>query len=327
MALATALTGALAWVPTATALTTQLAPTASPAPALTAADGGGVHILKKDPGGDHMPGAAFTLLDLTGEEIATGTTDSGGRLTFEDIPAGVYRLKETSSGSPLHDVVADQDVIVTPGQTAPLTITDPFKPAGLTVTTTDKNSGKPLRGVVINFTPADSGDTVALTTGKDGTAKAQIPVNSRTGTAYTVTNTKAPAGYNLNTEPVKIKATPGSPLAVGLTLTKTGRPAKPPTTSPGTSPPTTPSRTPKPSTATGTPTPPSRTASGQPTTEKTTPSTTAPAPAGSLAHTGADATPWLIGGAAVLLAAGGATVIAARRRSSNDGEDNQPAQG
>ncbi|MFE3907375.1 hypothetical protein ACFXPY_46000 [Streptomyces sp. NPDC059153] len=36
---------------------------------------------------------------------------------------------QTSSGSPLHDVVADQDVIVTPGAAAHLTITDPFKAA------------------------------------------------------------------------------------------------------------------------------------------------------------------------------------------------------
>ncbi|WP_406395092.1 LAETG motif-containing sortase-dependent surface protein [Streptomyces sp. NBC_00882] len=36
-------------------------------------------------------------------------------------------------------------------------------------------------------------------------------------------------------------------------------------------------------------------------------------PTGSLAHTGADATPWLIGGAAVLIAAGGGALLLARR--------------
>ncbi|MEU1770845.1 LAETG motif-containing sortase-dependent surface protein, partial [Streptomyces rimosus] len=39
---------------------------------------------------------------------------------------------------------------------------------------------------------------------------------------------------------------------------------------------------------------------------------------GSLAHTGADATPWLLGTAGVLLAGGAAVVIAARRRRSQD---------
>ncbi|GHD79340.1 hypothetical protein ACFQL8_19255 [Streptomyces goshikiensis] len=34
-----------------------------------------------------------------------------------------------------------------------LTIVDPFKPADLTVTKTDKTSGKPLAGAVINITP------------------------------------------------------------------------------------------------------------------------------------------------------------------------------
>ena len=48
-------------------------------------------------------------------------------MAFTDLAPGVYRLKETASGSPLHDVVADQDVIVTAGATAHLTITDLFK--------------------------------------------------------------------------------------------------------------------------------------------------------------------------------------------------------
>ncbi|MER6031583.1 LAETG motif-containing sortase-dependent surface protein [Streptomyces sp. NPDC001851] len=45
------------------------------------------------------------------------------------------------------------------------------------------------------------------------------------------------------------------------------------------------------------------------------------APVGSLAHTGADTSPWLLGGAALLVAGGTAAVIAARRRARTDSEE------
>ncbi|MFE7709225.1 LAETG motif-containing sortase-dependent surface protein [Streptomyces sp. NPDC057486] len=67
-------------------------------------------------------------------------------------------------------------------------------------------------------------------------------------------------------------------------------------------------------------------ASGTPTSDETVSSTAAPAPAGSLAHTGADATPWLIGGAGVLIAAdGGALFVARRRRTDNSTDDGSTA--
>ncbi len=47
----------------------------------------------------------------------------------------------------------------------------------------------------------------------------------------------------------------------------------------------------------------------------------APEPDGSLAHTGADATPWLMGGAGLLLAAGGGALIVSRRRRTDDSDN------
>ncbi|MGP3922775.1 DUF6801 domain-containing protein [Streptomyces sp. 8N616] len=52
--------------------------------------------------------------------------------------------------------------------------------------------------------------------------------------------------------------------------------------------------------------------------DETASGTTAPKPNGSLAHAGAGATPWLLGGAGVLLAAGGSAVFAARRSRTDD---------
>ncbi|MFD9817451.1 MSCRAMM family protein [Streptomyces violascens] len=328
VAVTAAVTGTLSWAPAASAHAPEPTPSASTATApRNITENGGIKILKKDPAGDILAGATFALLDSSGKEVATGKTDSDGQLTFKDLPAGVYRLKETSSGSPLHNTVDDQDVIVTPGNGTPLTVIDPFKPADLTVTKTDKASGKPLAGAVINILPAGSGGApVTLTTGKDGTAKAQLPIASRTGTPYTATETKAPEGYQLDSTPQKFTAKPGAPVAVTLTDTKKEQPTVPPTippTVPPTKPPVTPTDKPTPDTKPS----PSTSASHTPVPDETVPSPEAPAPEGSLAHTGADATPWLLGGAGALLAAGGGTLIVTRRRrTDNSGNDDGAAE-
>ncbi|CAL9585080.1 hypothetical protein SUDANB106_05125 [Streptomyces sp. enrichment culture] len=344
VAVAAAVTGTLTWAPTATAQASTPSPSTSTAPTplgMTEPEPGGVQILKKDPSGSVLAGAAFTLLDAVGQQAATGKTNAAGQLAFTDLAPGVYRLKETSSGSPLHDVVPDQDVIVTPGQTSPLTIIDPFKPADLTVKKTDKNTGKPLAGAVVNIASTGSGgDTVTLTTGKNGTATAQLPVSSRTGTTYTATETTAPAGYRLDAKPVKFTAKPGTPVTVTLTNSKVKeQPTQPSTTpppSPDTTTPAKPSDKPTPHAPGDKPT--ERTSSGTKPTPADTDSSPDPAadaageavpktPAGSLAHTGADATPWILGGAGLLLAGGIGAVVAVRRRRTDGDENAQSNEG
>uniref|UniRef100_A0AAU2JZK0 SpaA isopeptide-forming pilin-related protein n=1 Tax=Streptomyces sp. NBC_00049 TaxID=2903617 RepID=A0AAU2JZK0_9ACTN len=279
---------------------------------------GTVEILKKDPEGALLAGAEFSLLDtLNGTKALTGKTTADGILRFENVTPGIWRLKETATGSPIHDLAPDQDIIVTPGQTVKLAVVDPFKPADLTVTKTDKTSGKPLAGAVINITPASGdGKPVTLTTGKDGTATVKLPVAARAGTAYTATETKAPDGYQLDGAPVKITAKPGAAVTAAFPNTKKEQPTQPPTTptptpTTSTTPPATPSGKPTPSTP-ATSQPP--TSSAAPTPEQTASSTSSPAPTGSLAQTGADATGWMLAGAGVLLAAGGGALFAVRRR-------------
>ncbi|WP_107095007.1 LAETG motif-containing sortase-dependent surface protein [Streptomyces chattanoogensis] len=126
----------------------------------------------------------------------------------------------------------------------------------------------------------------------------------------------------MDAKPVKFAAKPDDSVTVTLANTKKEQPTMPttPPTSPETTSPAKPSH--KPTSGTphedeGTPSP-SVTASGNPSADESASSTAAP-PEGSLAHTGADATPWLLGGAGVLLAAGGGAVIATRRRCTDDG--------
>ncbi|MEU6230334.1 SpaA isopeptide-forming pilin-related protein [Streptomyces sp. NPDC047042] len=313
-----AVAGTVSLAPAAAAQTSEPTPSTSAVP-LSAAETGGVTILKKDPGGDVLPGASFSLLDSEGQQAASGETNADGQLAFEDLSPGVYRLKEVSSGSPLHDVVDDQDVIVTPGADTPLTIIDPFKPATVTVKARDSKSGMLLPGSTVNV---GTGDTTVLTvtTGAGGTASAKLPVNSRTGTTFWVKQTKAPAGYELYEPSKSFTAKPGSPVTVTVTNAKTTSATPAPSSSDR--PTTDESTSGKPNRDQGDSTPSSSTlTSDTAVVAKTATSTAAPALKGTLAHTGADAAPWLLGGAGVLLAAGGGAVFAARRRRVDDDSD------
>ncbi|MFJ5045526.1 collagen binding domain-containing protein [Streptomyces anulatus] len=332
---ATVAGSSLSWAPAASAQSTVPTPSTSASLAPKNADEtepGGVTILKKDPGGDVLAGAAFTLFDSAGKEAASGKTDAQGQLALKDLTPGVYRLKETSSGSPLHETVDDQDVIVTPGVDTPLTIVDPFKDASVLLKAKDDKTGKPLAGSAVNIGSGDK-TLLTLTTGSDGTASGKLPTNSRTSSNFWVKQIKAPGGYEIYKPSKTFQAKPGDPVTVTVTNAKTATtppPTHKPTDKPTERPTGRPSEKPttdKPGKGEATPTPSapapaSATATDTPTTHETASSTPAPAPAGSLAHTGADATPWLIGGAGVLVAAGGGALFAARRRRTGDSAEN-----
>ncbi|MEU4176450.1 SpaA isopeptide-forming pilin-related protein [Streptomyces sp. NPDC026589] len=326
---ATVVGSSLSWAPAASAQSTEPTPstsaTSTPKNAAET-ESGGVAILKTDPGGDVLAGAAFTLFNSAGKEAASGKTDAQGQLALKDLTPGVYRLKETSSGSPLHATVDDQDVIVTPGVDTPLTIVDPFKDASVLLKAKDDKTGKPLAGSVVNIGSGDK-TLLTLTTGSDGTASGKLPTNSRTSSNFWVKQIKAPDGYEIYKPSKTFQAKPGDPVTVTVTNAKTATtppPTHKPTDKPTEKPTGRPSEKPtpdKPGKDEATPTP-SVPATDTPTTHETTSSTAAPAPAGSLAHTGADATPWLIGGAGVLVAAGGGALLAARRRRTDDSAEN-----
>jgi LPXTG-motif cell wall-anchored protein len=327
-AVTAAVTGTLIWAPTANAQPSEPTPSASAEAAETPApDAGSVEITKKDPAGDVLSGAAFLLLDSAGQEAGRGKTDAQGQLTFPDLAPGVYRLKETASGSPLHEVVVDQDVIVTPGATTRLTITDPFKAAKVLLQAKDDKTGKLLPGSTVNI--GTGGETLlTLTTGPQGTATGALPVTNWKG-EFWVKQIKAPEGYDLYKPAKSFTADPGAPVTVTVTNTKTAPkpdPSDKPTPAPSTpedkptSAPSTPEDKPThgssgstPSASTGSATPSAdRSLPAAAGTEKATPKTAV----GSLAHTGADATPWLLGSGGLLVAAGGGALIAARRSKS-----------
>ncbi|MGW7303948.1 SpaA isopeptide-forming pilin-related protein [Streptomyces sp. NPDC054835] len=322
----------------ATALTAVPLAVAAPAPTPSTAatqssesapvDVGGLRIIKTDPEGKPVDGTAFQLLDTTGKTLADGTTGSDGTLTLTGLVPGIARLKETASGSPVLDTVPDQDVVIVPGPPTDLPITDPYKAASLTLKVTDKTTGKGLAGAVANVIPKGAKDnkgTFTLTTGKDGTAKAPLPVGRMNGTTYTITQTKAPAGHRPQTASVDVTALPGQPVAASLvnTATTTAPPTQKPTTRPTASASGQPIPSGSPSASSPAEEPlPSSSASAPADSDAATGSaspTGGPSPTGSLAHTGSSSTTIaLLSGGATLLLAGAATVYLTRRRRKAD---------
>ncbi|MFJ6017294.1 SpaA isopeptide-forming pilin-related protein [Streptomyces sp. NPDC092952] len=334
-AVAIAAAGTLTWAPAASAEASETPPPASAAPAETPApDAGTVEITTKDTAGDPVPGATFLLLDSAGQEAGRGQTDAQGRVTIPDLAPGTYRIKQTASGSPFHEAVADHDVIVTPGATTRLTITDPFKAAKVLLQAKDDTTGKLLPGATVNIGTGTS-TLLTLTTGAKGTASGDLPVPSRS-TKFWVVETKAPIGYDLYKPKKTFTAGPGAPVTVTVTNAKTTTAPKPdPSDKPTHKPTSSPSGPDEPSSGTGggtgggtaTSAPSSHAPDADSSSVSATPvgDSTSKAPTGSLAHTGADAAPWLIGGAAAFIATGGGVLLLARR-SRTDTRPDDPAE-
>ncbi|MFD9793307.1 collagen binding domain-containing protein [Streptomyces sp. NPDC059070] len=312
----------------APAATAAVDPSPSPAAATTQhsesapADKGGLRITAKDPEGTAVPGAVFQLLDATGTKLADGTTATDGTLLLNGLAPGIVRLKETSPGSPLLATVPDQDIVIA-GDLKTLEITSPYRPAALTLKVTDKASGKGLPGVVVNIAPKGAKDTqgnVTLTTGKDGTATASLPVGKKTGSLYTATETQAPAGYRPATTPLEITAKPATQITATLTHTNasTAKPTTDPTVKPTTQPSPASSSPTAGATTSGTPAPDASASTSTGTAAPATASADASAgdqTSGSLAHTGASRTTWwLLGTGGILLTAGAGAFCATRRR-------------
>ncbi|MFB8353005.1 LPXTG cell wall anchor domain-containing protein [Streptomyces niveus] len=212
----------------------------------------------------------------------------------------------------------DRDVIITPGTTTPLTITDPFKAAKVLLQAKDDKTGKLLPSSTVNI--GTGGETVlTLTTGAKGTATGELPVTSRKA-EFWVKQIKAPAGYDLYKPARMFTAGPGAPVTVTVTnaKTSTGTPSLPdPTDTPAPEKPGGNESTPSPSASH----PGSDTTAPVTDEAESSPTSPPPGPDGALAHTGANTTPWLAAGGALLLVTGAAAVVATRtRRTGNVGD-------
>ena len=153
--------------------------------------------------GKALAGVTYRLFDSAGNKITDVTTGTDGMAVFSDLPLGSYTYQEISAPS---GYVVDNTkypiTITTEALNITETRTNTMTKGSLTVRKVDV-TGSPLAGADLLLETSTDGQTWTevskLTTDKTGIAKW---TDLKIGAQYRLTETKAPAGYTLMTEPL-----------------------------------------------------------------------------------------------------------------------------
>ena len=153
--------------------------------------------------GKALAGVTYRLYDSAGKKVADAITSADGKAVFKDLPQGKYSYQEISA--PSGYVVDNTKYQITITATA-LNITakrtNTLAKGSITVRKVDV-TGSPLAGAELLLETSADGKTWTevgkITTDSTGVAKWE---NLKTGVQYRITETKAPTGYTLLTEPL-----------------------------------------------------------------------------------------------------------------------------
>lgn len=153
--------------------------------------------------GKALSGVTYRLYDSAGKKVADAITGADGKAVFKNLSQGKYSYQEISA--PSGYVVDNTKYQITITATA-LNIThkrtNALAKGSITVRKVDV-TGSPLAGAELLLESSADGETWAevgkITTDKAGIAKWS---DLKIGVQYRVTETKAPAGYTLLTEPL-----------------------------------------------------------------------------------------------------------------------------
>ena len=185
---------------------------------------GGVKIIKTMPDGGSTAGWKFEVYDSNHKLVGSYTTASDGTILTDYLLPGTYTIKEIiPEDSPYTcDAPNPKTVEISAGQTAEVTFTNRMKPGEIRIQKTDTH-GEPLAGAEFLLEWSKDGrqwQTVIYTDSPDvteGTCTAEGLTDGKltsgadgevrftglySGSLYRVTETKAPKGYQLLTEPV-----------------------------------------------------------------------------------------------------------------------------
>ena len=153
--------------------------------------------------GKALAGVTYRLFDANGKKVADMTTGADGKAVFKDLPQGRYSYQEISApGGYVVDNTKYQITITATALNITHKRTNALAKGSITVRKVDV-TGSPLAGAELLLETSTDGKTWAevgrVTTDSTGVAKWE---NLKTGVQYRVTETKAPAGYTLLTEPL-----------------------------------------------------------------------------------------------------------------------------
>ncbi|MGL4742132.1 MAG: MSCRAMM family protein, partial [Sarcina sp.] len=168
---------------------------------------GEISITKTGKDGVKLEGAQFTVAGPNGFDKVV-TTNKDGVANLDNLAWGTYTVKETKApiGYSLNNEV--KTITIDAQDTAKaqdITVNDNQILGEISITKTNENGTKKLQGAEFTVT-GPNGFNKVVTTNKDGVANLD---NLAWGT-YTVKETKAPIGYNLNPEVQTVEVTAAS---------------------------------------------------------------------------------------------------------------------
>ena len=143
-------------------------------------------------------GAEFQIIDPHGDVVDTLTTNEKGEATSIPLAIGVYTLHQTY-GDPKHEMMEDEDVVLIKSDVHKTVTFGPYnddeKMIEIELTKRSKETKKLLNDAVYKIYDEDHDVVATLTTGTDGDGKAScyLPYGK-----YTIKETVAPAGYNMD---------------------------------------------------------------------------------------------------------------------------------
>lgn len=155
-----------------------------------------------------LQGATFELTNDKGfkEEAVSGVD---GVVRFTNLEAGTYKLKETKAPAGYQLAANPEQTVIVPGATQALVFENEKIPEEklheITATKVDAKDKKPLRGATFELTGSNDFKEEKIT-GEDGTVTFK---DLKEGT-YTLTETKAPEGYQLAANPSQTVTVPGN---------------------------------------------------------------------------------------------------------------------
>lgn len=181
-----------------------------------------IEITKTDQSGNPLAGAEFKILATDGSELEAGlVTKADGKVTSTKTYApGDYKIVETKAPAGYDLNPAESAVTVTiNGGTAKVSVTNTPTPYAIEIVKVD-GGGKPLADAEFKILANDGTELeTGLVTGADGKAAS---VNTYVPGSYKVVETKAPAGYELNTAEHAVTVTVnGGTASVRVTNTPT----------------------------------------------------------------------------------------------------------
>ncbi len=168
---------------------------------------GSIKFLKTDNSGTALQGAEFGLYDSTGNTlIATAKSGADGYVLFEELPVGVYVIKEEKA--PAGYNISNKVVRVEISESKVYSewsynFTNAKQNASISFTKVDAGTNQPLSGATFTLYDAMGNGIDSITTSADGVVLfEQLPYGD-----YSIKETKAPDGYYGTNKTIQVSLT------------------------------------------------------------------------------------------------------------------------